>query len=74
MGKASLSEFHRSSAFITKKLDFDTRLIHCGNEPDSKFGGVAPAIDLSTTFAQPYPGKPVCYEYARCGNPTRPAI
>ena len=53
---------------------FSTRAIHCGNEPDSKFGGVAPAIDLSTTFAQPYPGKPVCFDYARCGNPTRLAL
>jgi len=35
---------------------------------------VAPAIDLSTTFAQPYPGKPVCFDYARCGNPTRLAL
>lgn len=57
-----------------KKLGFSTRAIHCGNEPDSKFGGVAPAIDLSTTFAQPYPGKPVCFDYARCGNPTRLAL
>jgi cystathionine gamma-lyase len=53
---------------------FATRAIHCGNEPDSKFGGVAPAIDLSTTFAQPYPGQPVCFDYARCGNPTRLAL
>ena len=53
---------------------FGTKAIHCGNEPDSKFGGVAPAIDLSTTFAQPYPGKPVCFDYARCGNPTRLAL
>lgn len=53
---------------------FATKAIHCGNEPDSKFGGVAPAIDLSTTFAQPYPGKPVCFDYARCGNPTRLAL
>ena len=53
---------------------FATRAIHCGNEPDSKFGGVSPAIDLSTTFAQPYPGQPVCFDYARCGNPTRLAL
>ena len=29
---------------------FSTKAIHCGNEPDPKFGGVSPAIDLSTTF------------------------
>lgn len=57
-----------------RKYGFATRAIHVGNEPDSKFGGVAPAIDLSTTYAQPYPGKPLCFDYARCGNPTRLAL
>ena len=50
---------------------FSTRAIHCGNEPDSEWGGVAPAIQLSSTFAQAAPGKPMCFDYARCGNPTR---
>lgn len=53
---------------------FSTKAIHCGNEPDSKWGGVSPAIDLSTTFAQPAPGQPMCFDYARCGNPTRLAL
>jgi cystathionine beta-lyase/cystathionine gamma-synthase len=57
-----------------KKYGFATKAIHCGNEPDSKYGGVAPAIDLSTTYAQPYPGKPLCFDYARCGHPTRLAF
>ena len=57
-----------------KSFGFSTKAIHCGNEPDPKFGGVAPATDLSTTYAQPYPGKPVCFDYARCGNPTRLAL
>lgn len=39
-----------------KKVGFSTKAVHCGNEPDSKFGGVSPAIDLSTTFYQPAPG------------------
>lgn len=53
---------------------FATKAIHCGNEPDPKFGGVCPAIDLSTTFAQPHPGAPICFDYARVGNPTRMAL
>jgi len=56
------------------ELGFSTKAIHCGNEPDGKFGGVAPAIDLSTTYAQPRPGQPMCFDYARCGNPTRLAL
>jgi cystathionine gamma-lyase len=53
---------------------FSTKAIHAGSEPDSKFGGVNPSIDLSTTFVQSQPGKPVCFDYARCGNPTRLAF
>jgi len=33
-------------------MAFATRAIHAGNDPsESKYGGVAPAIDLSTTYA-----------------------
>ena len=56
---------------LNSSSGFATRAIHCGNEPDPVWGGVAPAINLSTTFAQPVPGQPVCFDYARCGNPTR---
>jgi len=51
-----------------------TRLIHAGNEVGAEFGGVSPAIELSTTYAQAAPGKPPTFEYARCGNPTRSAL
>lgn len=53
---------------------FATKAIHCGNEPDQTYGGVAPAINLSTTYAQPAPGQPLIFDYARCGNPTRLAL
>ena len=34
-------------------------------------GGVSPAIEMSTTYAQPAPGVPSsCFDYSRCGNPT----
>jgi len=50
---------------------FSTRAIHAGNNADPVHGGVVPALDLSTTFAQPEPGVPSsCFDYARCGNPT----
>merc|ERR1719362_187163 len=51
-----------------------TRIIHCGSEPSQEFGGVSPALDFSSTFAQPAPGEPVVFDYARCGNPTRLAL
>ena len=39
-----------------EKLGFATRAIHAGCEPDVLTGAVNPAIELSTTFAQPQPG------------------
>jgi len=54
-----------------ENMGIGTRLIHAGNEPDNEFGGVSPAINMSTTYAQPAPGEPVVFDYARCGNPTR---
>lgn len=54
---------------------FATRAIHAGNQPDEINGGVAPVINLSTTYAQVSPGVPSsCFDYARCGNPTRLAL
>jgi cystathionine gamma-lyase len=51
-----------------------TRAIHCGSEPSQEFGGVSVPLDFSSTFAQPAPGEPVVFDYARCGNPTRLAL
>ena len=51
-----------------------TRLVHVGNEPGKEFGGVSTTLDFSSTFAQPAPGDPVVFDYARCGNPTRLAF
>jgi cystathionine gamma-lyase len=51
-----------------------TRIIHCGSEPNQEFGGVSVPLDFSSTFAQPAPGEPVVFDYARCGNPTRLAL
>lgn len=53
------------------KLGFSTRAIHAGNDANQLHGGVTEPIDLSTTYAQPAPGKPsACFDYTRCGNPT----
>jgi cystathionine gamma-synthase/cystathionine gamma-lyase len=49
----------------------ETLAIHAGQEPDPVHGGVMPNIVLSTTFAQPEPGKPLVFDYSRSGNPTR---
>jgi cystathionine gamma-lyase len=52
--------------------NFLTKSVHVGSEPDKTTGAVIPAISLSTTFAQTYPGKPIgAYEYSRSSNPNR---
>src|SRR6478736_3968240 len=53
---------------------FETLAVHAGYEPDPIHGSVMPPIVLSTTFAQPDPGKPKMFDYSRSGNPTRAAL
>lgn len=57
-----------------RALTFDTLAVHAGYDPDPVHGAVMPAIVLSTTFAQPEPGRPRTFEYGRSGNPTREAL
>lgn len=54
---------------------FETDAIHVGQEPERWPGhAVVPPISMATTFKQLEPGKPVLYEYSRCGNPTRQCL
>src|SRR4051812_21351890 len=52
----------------------ETLAIHGGQQPDPVHGAVMQPIVLSSTFAQPEPGKPLRYDYSRSGNPTRAAL
>jgi cystathionine beta-lyase/cystathionine gamma-synthase len=53
---------------------FETLAIHAGQRPDPVHGAVMQPIVLSSTFAQPEPGRPLRYDYSRSGNPTREAL
>lgn len=59
-------------------MNFSTKAIHSGEEPNLKDGGcgdVVSPIHLSATFARKEIDKPTGgYEYARTGNPTRQAL
>ncbi len=57
-----------------ERWGFDTRAIRAGQPHDPVSGAVIGAISLSTTFAQPSPGRPRGYEYSRTANPTRSAL
>ncbi|CAF3454900.1 unnamed protein product [Rotaria sp. Silwood1] len=54
---------------------FETNAICVGQEAEQWPGhAVIPPISMATTFKQLEPGKPVLYEYSRCGNPTRQCL
>src|SRR5260221_14576589 len=55
-------------------LRLDTLAIHAGQPPGPVHGAVMTPIVLSSTFAQPEPGKPPRFDYSRSGNPTRAAL
>ena len=57
-----------------RPLSFETLVIHAGQHPDAVSGAVMEPIVMSSTFAQPSPGKPIRYDYSRSGNPTRAAL
>ena len=58
----------------SNQLDFSTRCVHAGQEPDPTTGAVMMPIYTTSTFAQESPGVHKGYEYARTQNPTRMAF
>ena len=55
-------------------MDFETRAIHDGQEPDPTTGSVIVPIYQTSTYVQEAPGRHKGYEYSRTGNPTRTAL
>ena len=55
-------------------MEFETRAIHVGQEPDPATGAVITPIYQTSTFAQESVGVNKGYDYARAGNPTRTAL
>jgi cystathionine beta-lyase/cystathionine gamma-synthase len=55
-------------------VDFETRAIHDGQEPDPATGAVIPPIHQTSTFVQDAVGVNKGYDYSRSGNPTRTAL
>jgi cystathionine beta-lyase/cystathionine gamma-synthase len=55
-------------------MQFRTRAIHVGNEPDPQTGAVVRPLHLSATFVQPGAGQWAEFDYSRSGNPTRKAF
>ena len=55
-------------------MDFETRAIHAGQEPDPATGSVVVPIYQTSTYAQEAVGQHKGYDYSRVANPTRTAL
>ena len=56
------------------QLDFATRCVHAGQEPDPTTGAIMMPIYTTSTYVQQSPGVHKGYDYARTKNPTRMAF
>ncbi|HKX47068.1 MAG TPA: cystathionine gamma-synthase [Gaiellaceae bacterium] len=55
-------------------MEFETRAIHEGQEPDPATGAITTPIYQTSTYVQDAVGVHKGYDYARVGNPTRTAL
>src|SRR5918911_1873671 len=55
-------------------MDFETRAIHEGQEPDPTTGSVTVPIYQTSTYVQEAVGSHKGYDYSRVANPTRTAL
>ena len=55
-------------------MDFETRAIHSGQEPDPTTGSMTTPIYATSTYVQEEVGKHKGYDYSRTANPTRSAL
>jgi cystathionine beta-lyase/cystathionine gamma-synthase len=55
-------------------MDFETRAIHEGQDPDPATGAIITPIYQTSTFVQDAVGEHKGYDYARVANPTRSAL
>jgi cystathionine gamma-synthase len=55
-------------------VDFETRAIHAGQEPDPATGALTTPIYQTSTYVQEEVGRNKGYDYSRVANPTRTAL
>jgi cystathionine beta-lyase/cystathionine gamma-synthase len=55
-------------------MDFETRAIHDGQEPDPATGAIITPIYQTSTYVQDAVGEHKGYDYSRVANPTRSAL
>jgi cystathionine gamma-synthase len=62
------------TALYNRAVDFETRAIHEGQEPDPATGAVTVPIYQTSTYVQEAVGQHKGYDYSRTANPTRTAL
>jgi cystathionine beta-lyase/cystathionine gamma-synthase len=55
-------------------MDFETRAIHVGQDPDPATGAIITPIYQTSTYVQEAVGEHKGYDYSRVANPTRTAL
>jgi cystathionine gamma-synthase len=55
-------------------MEFETRAIHAGQEPDPTTGALTVPIHQTSTYLQSAVGENKGYDYSRASNPTRSAL
>jgi len=55
-------------------MEFETRAIHAGQEPDPATGAIITPIYQTSTYVQDAVGEHKGYDYSRVANPTRTAL
>jgi cystathionine gamma-synthase len=55
-------------------MDFETRAIHAGQDPDPTTGAIITPIYQTSTYVQEAVGEHKGYDYSRVANPTRTAL
>jgi cystathionine beta-lyase/cystathionine gamma-synthase len=55
-------------------MDFETRAIHAGQEPDPATGAIITPIYQTSTYVQDAVGEHKGFDYSRVNNPTRSAL
>ena len=55
-------------------MEFETRAIHAGQEPDPTTGALTVPIHQTSTYLQDAVGENKGYDYSRAANPTRSAL
>ena len=58
----------------SQDMNFGTKAIHAGCEPDVATGAIMTPIYQTSTYVQKSPGQHKGFEYSRTQNPTRKAL